>query len=192
MRSRTFYPESDDPNGILGPQGWLRAGDADAPRIHVPLQESTDASTPSSGRPKVRSMVVGVLFAFLGGVLYVALFILTGHEVLAASLIIGVLTGAGMRLGGGRDRWSVAFAASAVGTLVWGVASAAGAALLMAIDPSSDVAGLMRNELVQTADLLATPSLDSLVAVIAVGLIMAGAVVSTALFSRQRRSRARV
>ncbi|WP_084104972.1 hypothetical protein [Demequina sp. NBRC 110056] len=189
MQSRTFYPESGDPNGILGPNGWLRSGDPEAPRIHVPLQPSTDTAAPSEPHYRLRAMGLGLVFALLGGVFYVSLFVLTGQEVLAASLMIGLLAGAGMRLGGARDRWSVAFAASAMGTVMWGVASAGGKALLVAIDPSADATVAMTNGLVDTAGMLASPSADSLIAVIAVGLIMAGAVVSTALFTKRRSRR---
>ena len=188
--SQTFYPEPGPaaagprrsaPGRALGP----------AERIHAPRTNALpDAPTaPPRERRWPRAFALCTLLSAAAGVLYVALHVLVGQEILATSIVIGVLAGAGMRLGGLEDRWSVAFAATAIAMVAWAVASAVGDALVRALAPEVSLRSAFEGSVGTPAAIVGVHASEPLLVPIAALLVTSGAVAATATFTRSRARR---
>ena len=191
--AQTFYPE---PEAAGVPSGWAGHTVADpAARIHPPVSGEIATSGEVEASPErarlvwPRALALCVLLSAVGLVFYVSLFVLVGEEILAAAMLIGLLAGAGMRWGGAGERWSVAFAASLVAAVAWALAVAIGDALLAALDSSTEVRDALARELGSPAALAAFHIDRPVLIAIALGLVVIGAVVSTATFVRTRPPR---
>ncbi|GIG55331.1 hypothetical protein [Demequina activiva] len=182
--SQTFYPE----RGSSAPR-QSRGGAAMGPaeRIHPPRANALPHAPVEPDRERVwpRALALSAVLSLAGGVLYVALQVLVGQEILAATIVIGVLAGAGMRLGGLADRWLVAFAAAGIAMLAWMLASAVGTALDRALHPEQSLITAFESSIAPDA-IIGMHASEPLLALVAALLVSSGAVVATAMFTRSR------
>ncbi|MFV0634400.1 hypothetical protein [Demequina sp.] len=125
--------------------------------------------------------------AGVGVVFYASLYVLVGQEILAAAIMIGLLAGAGIRLGGAQDRWSIAFVAGAIGSAAWCVAAVLGTALLDTVGAQLTLQEALLTDAQSPLAAIERQLQEPLLVVIAVGLVICGAIVSTATFTRGRR-----
>lgn len=201
--SRTFYPDQGDSGRGPVPTGPVHHDPAapvvppprrePEPRIH-PARSTALASVPpvvnAPAIPWLRAWGASLALAGAGATLYLLLYLLVGQEILAAALVIGVLTGSGARVGGAPERWSVAFGSAAIGCVAWCAASCAGAALIAALDPAFSLGEALTAAFSSPAAMLLHHADEPVIAVVAVGLVVTGSIAGTALF-RPRRPRRR-
>lgn len=188
--SQTFYPERGSAAAGAAPSKRGRALGPDE-RIHAPRTNALPdgPAEPPAVRRWPRAVALCALLSMAGGILYVALHVLVGQEILAASIVIGILAGAGMRWGGLEDRWSVAFAAAAIAMAAWSVASAVGQALVRALAPELSLTSAFESAVGSPAAVVSLHANEPMLVPIAALLIASGAVAATATFTRSRHRR---
>ncbi|WP_152649135.1 hypothetical protein [Demequina flava] len=132
-----------------------------------------------------RGLFAAVVLGPLGGVFYVSLAILVGVEIYPAAIVLGILCGAGLRVGGVAPGGAACAVASVLGLASLWLAGAVAQASLTAMATDGDlVAALVpwwNDPITASAGLFAGPMLACVLA----ALTTAGAVLATLAYGKR-------
>ncbi|MDE0572547.1 hypothetical protein ON058_03865 [Demequina sp. B12] len=156
------------------------------PPSELPVHDEPDDTW---GVRWARGLVLSMLLGLLGAVFYISLFILVGVEIYPSAIVIGILTGAGIRAGGAKAGWSSAAAAVLLAAGFLWVGSVVGRACVESIQETADPRVLLSQAVADPAATTAGLFAEPWIASVTVVLVVCGAIVATNEYVARRTQR---
>ncbi|GMA36408.1 hypothetical protein GCM10025876_26120 [Demequina litorisediminis] len=151
-----------------------------------PLSPDVEPMPPTVRRRWLPSVAAGLGFGAMGAVMYTSLYILVGQEVMAAAVVVGVLVGAGLRLGGRAEGWATGVVAAGIAVLSLLAGAVVGQACLDAITLPAPLATTVSAAIEAPVTAVAAYLSEPWGATVAVVLAVCGALVATLTFRAAR------